>query len=64
MDTSRTLIIGERIRSKRERHHLTLEDVAGRGGRMLTASRPANFEQGIRRPSLEQVEAMSLPRGS
>jgi transcriptional regulator with XRE-family HTH domain len=59
MESDRTRIIGERIRSTRERHHLTCEDVAERAGGRFTAARLANFEDGIRRPGIEDVEAIA-----
>lgn len=63
MDTNRNRIIGERIRSSRERHHLTLEETAARSGKQFSAARLANYEQGIRRPGIEEVEAIAAVFG-
>lgn len=59
METSRTHLIGERIRSARERHRLSHEDLAAGTAGQITASRLRNYEEGIRRPGIEEAEAMA-----
>ncbi|HSO81362.1 helix-turn-helix transcriptional regulator [Thiocapsa sp.] len=63
MDTSRNHLIGERIRSAREHHHLSHEDLAGRTTGQITPSRLRNDEEGIRRTGIEDTEAMAAVFG-
>lgn len=57
-DTNRTQQIGQRIRQRRKALGLSLADLATRSGH-LTKSRISNYEQGLRRPSLETAEQLA-----
>lgn len=63
MDLNRTRTIGDRIRTTRERHQMTLLDVSERSDGLFSASRLANFEQGIRRPEVEDALALAAVFG-
>ncbi|EGV16437.1 helix-turn-helix domain-containing protein [Thiocapsa marina] len=56
---SRDQVMGERLRTARDHARLTREDVSARLDGSISPSRLANYEQGIRRPALEDVEAIA-----
>ncbi len=59
MEANRTALVGKLIRSTREKHSLTSTDLYTRTAGLVTPSRPATFERGIRRPDIEDVEAIA-----
>lgn len=63
MELNRTSMIGQRIRTTRERYHLSIAELATRTDGHLSPSRIANFEAGIRRPGIEEIEAIAAAFG-
>lgn len=59
MEQTRSLEIGTRIREARTRHTWTLEDLSRFTGQAITPSRLANYENGIRRPDIEEAETLA-----
>ncbi len=59
MVQTRSLEIGSRIREARTRHAWTLEELSLFTDRAITPSRLANYEHGIRRPGIEEAEALA-----
>ena len=53
MDQKLTRKIGERLRAARHAHGLSLTELSRLCGDTLSKSRISNYEQGLRRPSLE-----------
>lgn len=56
--------IGDRLRSARQAHGLSLSQLSARTGGTLTKSRISNYEQGIRRISIEAAQAIASALGS
>lgn len=63
MEIDRNKRIGTRIRMTRERHGLHITDVANRTAGLISTSRIANYERGIRRPDIEDAEALAAAFG-
>lgn len=63
MELNRTSMIGNRIRTTRERYRLSIAELATRTNGHLSPSRIANFEAGIRRPGIEEIEAIAAAFG-
>lgn len=63
MELNRTSRIGLRIRTTRERHRLSIAELATRTDGLLSPSRIANFEAGIRRPGIEEIETIAAAFG-
>jgi transcriptional regulator with XRE-family HTH domain len=59
MEQTRSLQIGSRIREARTRHAWTLDELSRFTDRAITPSRLANYENGIRRPDIEEAEALA-----
>jgi transcriptional regulator with XRE-family HTH domain len=58
-----TVKIGERIRETRQQHSLSLSQLSARTEPKLSKSRISNYEQGIRRPGIEQAIALAQAFG-
>ena len=58
MGQNRSLEIGSRIRAARTRHAWTLEELSRFTDRAITPSQLANYENGLRRPGIEEAEAL------
>jgi transcriptional regulator with XRE-family HTH domain len=56
--------IGERLRAARNARGLSLSEVATLTGGLFSKSRISNYEQGIRRMSLEAAAALSAALGN
>ena len=59
MEMTRNLRIGERIRTSRERYGLSHEALAALTDGQISASRLVNYESGLRRPGIEEAEALA-----
>jgi transcriptional regulator with XRE-family HTH domain len=59
MEQNRRLEIGSRIREARTQHAWTLDELSLFTDRAITPSRLANYEHGIRRPGIEEAEALA-----
>ena len=59
MEPTRNLEIGERIRTARERCSLSHKALAALTDGAISASRLANYESGLRRPGIEEAEALA-----
>ena len=59
MEQTRSLEIGSRIREARTQRVWTLEELSRFTDRAITPSRLANYENGIRRPDIEEAEALA-----
>jgi transcriptional regulator with XRE-family HTH domain len=58
-----TQSIGERIRQTRHERGLSLQKLADLTDGMLSKSRISNYEQGIRRPSIEVAQILAKALG-
>jgi len=58
-----TKSIGERIRQTRHERGLSLQKLADLTDGMLSKSRISNYEQGIRRPSIEVAQILAKALG-
>ena len=56
--------IGDRLRAARQAQGLSLAQLSERTGGLLTKSRISNYEQGIRRVSLEAAHTLAEALGS
>lgn len=63
MELTRTVQIGERIRTARERCSLSYVALAALTDGAISASRLANYESGLRRPGIEEAEALAKALG-
>lgn len=63
MELTRTAQIGERIRTTRERCGLSHEALAALTDGAMSAPRLANYESGLRRPGIEEAEALAKALG-
>lgn len=63
MELTRTFQIGERIRTARELCGLSHEALATLTDGAISASRLANYESGLRRPGIEEAEALGKALG-
>lgn len=59
MEQTRNLVIGSRIREARTQHAWTLEELSRFTDSAITPSRLANYENGIRRPGIEEAETLA-----
>lgn len=59
MERTRSHEIGSRIREARTQHAWTLDELSLFTNRAITPSRLANYEHGIRRPGIEEAEALA-----
>ncbi len=63
MEQNRSLEIGSRIREARTQRAWTLDELSLFTDRAITPSRLANYENGIRRPGIEEAEALATAFG-
>ncbi len=63
MEQTRSHEIGSRIREARRRRAWTLDELSLFTHRAITPSRLANYERGIRRPGIEEAEALASAFG-
>jgi hypothetical protein len=63
MEHTRTQRIGARIGQARFEHGWTLEDLSKHTCHAITRSRLANYENGLRRPNIEEAEALAAILG-
>ena len=59
MEQTRSLEIGSRIREARTRRAWTLEELSRFTHQAIKPSRLANYENGIRRPGIEEAETLA-----
>jgi transcriptional regulator with XRE-family HTH domain len=63
MELTRNQQIGERIRTAREHYNLSHKALAALTDGAISASRLANYESGLRRPGIEEAEALARALG-
>ena len=60
---SRSAEIGQRLKKLREDKGLSLSELSAATGKELSKSRISNYEQGIRRPGIEELELLAAVLG-